>query len=94
MAVDTTQTVKVEITYETAQALWAAMHEDDGLASDYADLCIIHGLNHLIAQVDTRHWSQRALAKVLDNLGQAKAQAVLREEDVVNRFVAYGEPPF
>ena len=94
MTTTTIPRVTVELGGATAQALWAAMHEDDDLAHCYADLCVIHGLKHITKDVSSRYWTTAELVKLHANLGQAVAEALAREGDVVQRWLAYSEPPF
>jgi hypothetical protein len=94
MRAGTTQRVKVELGDATAQALWAAMHEDDDLANQYADLCVVHGLRHLVQDMSSNAWTTAELVKLHSNLGEAAAQCLLREEEVAQRFASYSEPPF
>lgn len=95
MTVDTTP-VTVYIQGSTARALWAAMHHDDDLASDYADLAIIHALNHLLADMVPKVWTDEQRALIYENLGQARADATRRERSVADRFADYvnDQPPF
>lgn len=90
----TTPAITVEIPSETAQALWAAMHDDDDLAEDYVNLCIIHGLNHLIEDLNHNCWSTSELARVFSNLFAARERAREGEEEMAARWSAYCEPPF
>jgi hypothetical protein len=90
----TTPAITVELPNETAQALWAAMHEDDDLAEDYVNACVIHGLNHLIEDIPHTSWSDAELAKLFSNLFIARQNAMDQEKDVAQRWSSYCEPPF
>jgi hypothetical protein len=94
MAQATTRRTTVEITDATAQALWAAMHEDDDLASSYADLAVVAALSRYISDRLDDGLSEDARAKLYHNHGEARAAAMLREREMAKRFAAYCEPPF
>lgn len=87
-------TVEVRITRTVAQALWAAMHEDDDLAEDYIEVCIVHGLNHLVQDVGPDPYSRDEWEKLRKNLQEARKQLELIEDGMVKRWNTYNEPPF
>lgn len=94
MAADTIPRITVVLPSVTAQALWAAMHDDDELAEDYVNLAVIHALNHLLRDADRKWYTTSCWKRFVLNLQEARSGAIMNEEDMVERFQAYTEPPF
>lgn len=94
MAADTTQRITAELSQEVARALWGAMHDDDDLASWYADLAIVHALRHLIRDVKPRSWKTEKYVSMLDNLERATRNLEDSEAVMAKRWELYAEPPF
>lgn len=92
--VDTTPQIQIVLPMWTSRALWAAMHDDDDLAEDYVNLCVIHGLNHLIEQVAMENYCHEQWARLQSNLHQARREACAIEDAMVRRWSEYGETPF
>lgn len=94
MAVDTTRRITVELEPEMARLLWAVMHDDDGLAHDYLQLAVVHAANHIMEDSRGRWWSREQFNRIRNLLVVARIKALQAEEEMVNRFTAYAEPPF
>ena len=65
MEQDTIHWPQVELSRKTARALWAAMHDDDELVDDYANVCVIHGLNHLLTEVSAEYFTEEAWSRMV-----------------------------
>lgn len=94
MAADTIPGVSVRILDECAQALWAAMADDDGLANDYVDLCIVHGLTHFVNGGLIMHLTADQQWRLVHNLEDARRKCKAVEAEMAERWSSYGEPPF
>jgi hypothetical protein len=86
--------LRIRISDDLAQALWAAMHDDDDLAADYVELCVIHGLSHLVEDYSAAWYTPEKWARIHEYLERARRSARTGEEGMVARFHAYSEPPF
>lgn len=90
----TTPAIQVELRNDTAQALWAAMFDDDSMVDDYVNVAVIHALNHLLAEVRCSAWPRERYEAIVAHLKQAREAATLGGDDLADRFSTYAEPPF
>ena len=94
MAVDTIQETTVAIALAAAHAVWAAMHDDDGLAADYIEVAICHALNHLVREFDMTVYSPSQRERIFTNLALLRERCKEKEGAMVKRWEVYSEPPF
>lgn len=91
---DITLWTKVEIAPPVAQALWAALHNDDDLVGDYVNLAIVGAISRLVSDLGREAWTNDEYARIMETLGDARAYVVRSEDDMVKRFDAYKPVPF
>jgi len=94
MEAGTTPRVAVIIREDVAQALWTAMHDDDDLASDYADRAIVKALTVLADDGLLAQLSRDARARFWVNLDNAREDLRVGTEEMAARWYRYQEPPF
>jgi hypothetical protein len=86
--------VSLPVSDALCQALWAAMHDDDDLVSDYIELAVIHALTHLVRECSASWYTPERWARIHEYLEMARRTAKTTEEEIVRRFYTYAEPPF
>jgi predicted HD phosphohydrolase len=86
--------VDVRICGEAARAVWAAMHDDDDLAEDYVNVCVVHGLNHLVEDLGPEPYTTEEWDRIRFNLRAAREVCKKGEEEMMKRWTLYNEPPF
>lgn len=84
----------MELRDETAQALWAAMHDDDDLASEYVDFALLHALTHLRNDRFHMHLTEEGRTRFLINLEALRDTMEEIVDDNAARWMSYCEPPF
>lgn len=94
VSTSTDRTPVATIGLDVANALWAAMHEDDQLAEHYIDLCIVHGLTHFLEGTWGWRLTQEGQRKLINNLEEARRRLTASEDDFAEIWMDYAEPPF
>ena len=94
MEVATTRRTSVALRDDVAQALWAAMMDDDDLASDYADRAIIKAITELVALMPPSCWGPKRFYHLMTNLEEAREAVRGGMEEMAERWHRYTEPPF
>jgi len=91
---DITLGTRTELSSDIAQALWAAMQDDDGLAEDYVEYAVLHALTHLrnqgFHQMLERDRRERFLLRLEDARDRLDGEA----DEQARRWMTYLEPPF
>ena len=70
------------------------MHDDDELVDDYANVCVIHGLNHLLTEVSAEYFTEEAWSRMVQALKEARDEAQQESHELTSRWLLYAEPPF
>lgn len=88
----TKRTFTVELSEDVCWALWAAMWDDDDLASDYAERAVVLALSMMR---DSAFWKLVPLERrirINDSLETAREKLIDSIEDAVSRWERYAEP--